>query len=434
MIKGFSKLSVAEKIDQVARFSGIESLATELSANGLKDETLKAKIESFSENVLGVFSLPFSVAPGFVIDGQPYVVPLVTEESSVVAAVSFGARQMALNGGFRTRVEGSLREGQVHISYHADPARLRRFFDHNKDLLLGSLTEIQSRMVVRGGGVVSLSLEDFARRLPGYYQIVLCANTADAMGANFMNTCLEQLSRTFLQLADGYFSKGETPEITMAILSNYTPRSLAICRAPVRYVPGGELSEAVYYRKFRQAFDIARINIARAVTHNKGIMNGIDGVVLATGNDIRAVEAGAHAYACRLGSYQPLSRLEEDSDGFTLVLEVPLAIGTVGGIANLHPMTRLAHRLLGQPGARELMGIVAAVGAASNFSAINALITNGIQQGHMRMHLANILQSLEANEKEKAQMYSYFKGKSISTAAVRNQLIQFRHAKTIAQG
>lgn len=434
MIKGFSKLSGTEKVDFVSRFSGIENLAMELSENGLKDEALRAIIESFSENVLGTFSLPFSVAPGFVINGQEHIIPLVTEESSVVAAVSFAARHIARFGGFQTIVAGCLREGQVHLSYHADPARLVRFFDHYKETLMGSLDEIQSRMVKRGGGVESIALEHLTSRLPGYYQITMRANTADAMGANFINTCLEQLAKTFLQLAEGYFSKGEAPEVTMAILSNYTPGSLVVCRAPVRVVPGGELSEEAYYRKFRQAFDIARINVSRAVTHNKGIMNGIDAIVLATGNDTRAVEAGAHAYACHQGSYQPLSRLEEDSDGLTLVLEVPLAVGTVGGIANLHPMAKLAHRLLGLPGASKLMGMVASVGAASNFSAINALITSGIQHGHMRMHLANIFQSLEVNEQEKALLSQFFTGKYISTTSVRHQLNMIRHVKTTSEG
>lgn len=426
MTKGFSKLTVAEKIDAVAGQTGVEHLANTLEAYQPRDLAFCSMLGTFSENVLGAYSLPFSVAPGFVINGRPVTVPLVTEESSVVAAISLAAQRVALSGGFEVEVPDTIREGHLHLRYRGHPDKLAGFFEKERPQLFRALTNIESRMKSRGGGIKDIFLRDLTPQLPGYYQLGICADTANAMGANFINTCLETLASAFIVLASGFFPTKECPEVVMAILTNYLPANLVRCSAPVQFFPDKRLpltyTEEVFYSRFRMAMEIARVNIERAVTHNKGIMNGVDAVALATGNDFRAIEAGVHAYASRSGRYLALSKLEEDADGMRLVLELPIAVGTVGGITNLHPMAALSHKLLGSPSARELMGVMAATGLAANLSAVYALVTNGIQHGHMRMHLTNILMASGASANEEAMVRTHFADKPVSVSEVQDFL------------
>jgi hydroxymethylglutaryl-CoA reductase len=236
------------------------------------------------------------------------------------------------------------------------------------------------------------------------------------MGANFINTCLEQFSQTLqreIQASDRFTEEEKQIQIIMCILSNYTPECLvrAEVSCPIEELATDDVSAEEFVQKFERAVHVARIEPYRATTHNKGIMNGIDAVVIATGNDFRAIEAACHTYAARSGQYRSLTDCEVKDGIFRFWIEVPLALGTVGGLTKLHPVVKLAHEMLGRPSAKKLMGMVAASGLAQNFGALRALVTTGIQKGHMKMHLLNVLNQLGATEEEKQRMVAYFKDK-----------------------
>lgn len=260
------------------------------------------------------------------------------------------------------------------------------------------------------------------RALQGIYQLSVTFLTADAMGANFINSVLEEMAGRLPSLLIENGAGGGDVEIIMAILSNYTPECLVHCHVEGhvstfdRIDPGKSGKELA--RHFKTAVDIALHDPYRAVTHNKGIFNGMDAVIMATGNDYRAVEACGHAYASRDGSYRSLSSMELEGDAFMFKLEVPMAVGTVGGLTGSHPMAAASLELLGNPSSEELMQIIAAAGLANNFSAVRSLITTGIQHGHMKMHLGNILRQLNATPEETALAREKFRDQTISHAAV----------------
>lgn len=287
---------------------------------------------------------------------------------------------------------------------------------------------VTQKMRERGGGIMAVRLKDKTSLLPSYFQIDVSFETADAMGANFINTCLETMAQVLKNSAGDLVPDGNI-EVIMSILSNYTPDSLAECTVEcgIEHLSkwSGELTPQAFARKFELANRIAQTDISRAVTHNKGIYNGVDALILATGNDWRAVEACGHAYASASGSYRALTETEISDRQFRYRLKIPLALGTVGGLTNTHPLARLALQILGNPGAKELMMIAAAAGMANNFSAISALITSGIQKGHMKMHLPNILKQLRATKAEAEVIVNYFE-KEISYAAVKNFLTRLR--------
>ena len=270
---------------------------------------------------------------------------------------------------------------------------------------------------------------DKSEDLKHYYQLHVTFETKDAMGANFINSCLEEFAAVFRDEAELYFQDGEVLEIVMSILSNYVPNCLvkAEVNCPVEEL--GKTAEAgqAYAEKFVRAINIAEVEPYRAVTHNKGIMNGIDAVVLATGNDFRAIEAGVHAYASRNGKYTSLTHAKIENGVFKYWIEVPLALGTVGGLTSLHPLVKLALALLQHPTAEELMQIVAVAGLAQNFGAVNSLVTTGIQEGHMKMHLMNILNQFEANATERKEAVEFFKHNTVSHSAVVNFLNEIRN-------
>ena len=283
-------------------------------------------------------------------------------------------------------------------------------------------------MEKRGGGIRNIELRDRSTELANYHQLHCTFETKDAMGANFINSCLEQLAKTFRSEAQKHESFNEAEkniEIVMSILSNYVPNCLvrAEVSCPVEKLhTNSSVSPQVFTHKIIGAIDIANTEPHRAVTHNKGVMNGIDAVVLATGNDFRAVEAGVHAYAAREGQYKSLTHASIEDDLFKFWIEVPLALGTVGGLTSLHPLAKLSLEILQKPNAQELMQIAAVAGLAQNFAALSALVTTGIQQGHMKMHLANILNQLGATEREKKVLTQHFKQHSVSHSAVVNAL------------
>ncbi|MEM0994522.1 MAG: hydroxymethylglutaryl-CoA reductase, degradative [Bacteroidota bacterium] len=425
-IKGFSKLSKEEKMQWVAsQFAEdapavVEEWRTFWHPTAAQQQVL----DGFSENTLTNFPIPFGVAPNFVINGQNYAVPMVIEESSVVAAASYAAKVWMSRGGFHASVVDTVKIGQVHLLWEGASSQLFEHFEAIKQQMTTDAKAITERMEARGGGVLSIELLDKTEDESNYYQLKVSFETCDSMGANFINSVLESFGKTLISYADLHFEAHLS--IIMAILSNYTPDCLvkAWVECPVEDLIGicRELEGKAFAQKFYTAIRIAEIDPFRATTHNKGIYNGIDAVVLATANDFRAIEACGHTYASRDGQYRSLSHCTITDDIFRFELEVPMAVGTVGGLTKLHPLARRSLELLGNPSAKELMQIIASVGLAQNFAAVKSLITTGIQQGHMKMHLHNILQHFNAKNGEVEATFKHFEDRVVSFNAVRNFL------------
>lgn len=430
LVSGFSKKSKQEKIEWIAQtcFANPRQAKSVLETYWHTDEKLQQLHDEFIENAVSNFYLPMAVAPNFVINGKPYALPMVTEESSVIAASANAAKFWSTRGGFLAKVIGTKKTGQVHFLFSGSHQKLAAFFIAIKPKLIQETEFITKNMRKRGGGIVDIELIDSTESLSGYYQLHVRFETADAMGANFINSCLEQLSQTLQNEAAAYphFSKPEKQiEVVMSILSNYVPgsRVKAWVNCPISDLgDDGDLLA----QKLVQAVHIAHQNPYRAVTHNKGIMNGIDALAIATGNDFRAIEAGIHAYAAQDGQYRGLSRAWIKDETFWFELEVPLAIGTVGGLTKLHPMVKWSHELLQSPNAEGLMQIMAVSGLAQNFAALRSLVTTGIQKGHMKMHLLNILNQMGATQIEKEAMIKHFTTNVVSFNAVEQALAAWR--------
>jgi hydroxymethylglutaryl-CoA reductase len=348
---------------------------------------------------------------------------MTIEESSVVAAAGKAAKFWMKHGGFKAKVINDEKIGQVHFFYHGNKKTIIEYFDFIKPILFRETESITKKMKSRGGGITDISLIDKSSQLTGYFQLFATFKTVDAMGANFINSCLEEFANIFknsTQLYKAEKLKKEEIEVVMSILSNYVPNCLVKTEVScsVQDINSLEPNTTDFANKIIQAINIANLDIHRAVTHNKGIMNGIDAVVIATGNDFRAIEAGAHAYASRNGTYQSLSNAYIKNNDFYFELTLPMAIGTVGGVTNLHPLVKLALKILGNPNSKELMKIIASVGLAQNFGALRSLVTSGIQKGHMKMHLINLLNKYELNEEEKKLAIAYFKNRTVSSSSV----------------
>ena len=425
-ISGFSKLSKEEKINWIAKeyFSNPEEAISILKNYWNTDEKIQKLHDEFIENTISNFYIPLGVAPNFLINGKYNSIPMAIEESSVVAAASKSAKFWSTRGGFKATVINTEKIGQVHFIFKGDASKLTLFFAQTKTKFYTNTESITKNMQKRGGGILEIELRDKTNLLPNYYQLHATFETKDSMGANFINSCLEQFAKTLKEEAQSYDSFSEEEkniEVVMSILSNYVPNCLV--RAEVS-CPIADLAEKhipnpkIFAERFIRAVQIAEVEPFRAVTHNKGIMNGIDAVVIATGNDFRAVEAGIHAYASRNGSYSSLSHAKIENDIFTFWLEVPLALGTVGGLTSLHPLVKLSLEMLENPSAKELMQFVAVAGLAQNFAALRSLTTTGIQDGHMKMHLNNILNQFEANEDERVLIRKHFKHQVVSHSAV----------------
>jgi len=424
-IQGFSKLSKEEKINWLTQSFLPNNPKAEaiLKQYWNTDANLQQLHDEFIENTITNYYLPQGIAPNFVINNKTFAIPMAIEESSVVAAASKAAKFWMSRGGFKAEILGTEKIGQVHFMYTGEEPELLALFEASKAELLANLKPLTQSMEKRGGGITGLKLINKTEALDHYYQLHATFETLDAMGANFINTCLEQLSETWQRVFASWTSKPENArlQVVMSILSNYVPG--CVVRAEVS-CPVSELSEAdgidpqEFAEKFVQAVRIAEVEPYRAVTHNKGIMNGIDAVVLATGNDFRAIEAGAHAYAAKDGSYSSLTHAEIKDEQFRFWIEIPLALGTVGGLTKLHPLVKLNLELLGNPSAAQLMEIIAVAGLAQNFGAVKSLTTTGIQKGHMKMHLMNMLNQLEASKSEKEQAVTYFKTHKVSHNAV----------------
>jgi len=433
-LKGFSKLSKTEKINWITQtyFHNPAEAKETLVKYWNSDKNLQKLHDEFIENTITNFYLPLGVAPNFNINNKQYTIPMAIEESSVVAAAAKAAKFWGERGGFKTTILNTEKIGQVHFLFNGNFDKLSLFFNTIKQHFFTDSQSFTKNMEQRGGGIIDLVLRDKSAEIPNYFQIHATFNTKDSMGANFINTCLEQFAKTLQSQAFNYsdFTDDEKNiTIIMSILSNYVPNCLV--RAEVS-CPVAELADdksmnpEEFANKFLTAVKIAEIEPFRAVTHNKGIMNGIDAVILATGNDFRAVAAGIHAYAAKNGTYQSLSHAKIENGIFTFWLEIPLAIGTVGGLTSLHPLVKFSLNLLQNPSAEDLMQIVAAAGLAQNFAALKSLTTTGIQQGHMKMHLMNILNQHQATKEEKQKVLDFFKETTISHSLVIDYLEKIR--------
>jgi hydroxymethylglutaryl-CoA reductase len=425
-ITGFSKLSKEEKINWITttHFSNAEEAIKTIKKYWNTDAHLQKLHDEFIENTISNFYLPLGVAPNFLINGRNHTIPMAIEESSVVAAAAKSAKFWTNRGGFKATVLNSEKIGQVHFLFDGDKENLTKFFSQIKSQFFSQTENITKNMQKRGGGILDIELRDKTAALKNYYQLHATFDTKDSMGANFINSCLEQFAEILKKEALTFHLFTETEkniQVIMSILSNYVPNCIVRAEVSCKVT---ELAEKnienpqEFAEKFIQAIKIAEIEPFRAVTHNKGIMNGIDAVVLATGNDFRAVEAGIHAYASRDGSYSSLSHATIENGIFTYWLEVPLALGTVGGLTSLHPLVKMSLEMLGKPSAQELMKIAAVAGLAQNFAALRSLTTTGIQQGHMKMHLNNIINQFETNDMERAMIQNHFKDHMVSHAAV----------------
>lgn len=434
IIKGFSKLLKEDKLKLVAEYFENPGEVIELLKSFWHvDEDKQKLFDEFSENTISNFYIPYGIAPNVIVNGRNYLVPMVIEESSVVAAASAAAKFWSERGGFKSIIVDSKKVGQVHFSWPGNASVMHALMPELKQRLIASTRSITTNMEKRGGGIRKISLIDKTDELPDYYQLMVTFDTVDSMGANFINSVLEEFGQTLkvfmseqVQLSDAH----RQVEVIMAILSNYTPecvvRTWVECELSELDNVDDKLSGEAFARKFEKAVLIAQNDVYRATTHNKGIYNGIDAVAIATGNDFRAIEAAGHAFASRHGKYSSLSHVEIEEGMFRFILELPLALGTVGGLTSLHPLARQSLRLLGNPTAKELMMIASVMGLANNFSAVKSLTTSGIQAGHMKMHLFNILNHFNASEAEKESAVVHFKDHKVSFASVGQYIASLR--------
>jgi len=377
-IPGFYKLTPKERLEKVAEFADLTEEEVELLRRfGALDE---ATADRMIENVIGVFQLPLGIAVNFLINGRDYMIPMVIEEPSVVAAASNAAKMTREGGGVYTQSTESLMIGQIQLVDVKDPYGARLEILRNKDEILEIANEQDPVLVKLGGGAKDLEARVIDTRLGQMLIVHLIVDVKDAMGANAVNTMAEAVAPRLASITGGRFR--------LRIISNLADKRLvrAWTRIPPEAVGGREVAEGIV-----EAWAFADADPYRAATHNKGIMNGVDAVVIATGNDWRAVEAGAHAYACRFGCYKPLSTWELDEKG-NLVgsLEMPLAVGIVGGATRTNPLARISLKILGVKTARELAEVIGAVGLVQNLAALRALAAEGIQAGHMSLHAKNI--------------------------------------------
>ena len=395
-LPGFAKLSPTERIEALLK----EGLLTWDEAQILKEQKgLPLSIaDQLTENVLSTFDLPFSLAPYFLINGRDYVLPMVTEEPSVVAAASFAAKLIQRSGGFTTQVHQRQMIGEIALTDVEDMEVASKRILEDKEALLQLANEAYPSIVKRGGGARDLWVEN-----KGDFLIVyLAVDPKEAMGANMLNTMLEALTDRIQELSGG--------QALMAILSNLATRSLVSARCAIDFKALSRNPEEAIEIAHRMelASQLAQVDPYRAATHNKGIFNGIDALVLATGNDWRAIEAGAHAYAAQSGSYKGLSHWTSQPKEKKLYGEItlPMPVATKGGSIGLNPTVQVSHRLLGEPSAIELAGIIASLGLAQNFAALKALVTTGIQAGHMKLQARSLALLAGAKEEEVPRLVS----------------------------
>lgn len=386
-IPGFYKKTVEERKNLIKEKLSLSKQAVEsLSAdNALDIETADKMIE----NVIGTFSLPLGLGLNFLIDDKDYIIPMAVEEPSIVASASYIAKIVRDAGGFKTKATDRIMIGQIQVVGCSDFKKAKANVLKEKDHLIEAANDAYPSLLKRGGGAVDLDVriinEDSTSAFSQMLIIHIYVNTCDAMGANIINTMAESLAPQVEKITDG--------KVYLRILSNFADRCLAKarCTIPPQLLESDGFSGEEIRDGVILAYEFAASDPYRAVTHNKGIMNGIDPVVIATGNDWRAVEAGAHAYAARDGHYGSMTKWSVDDDG-NLVgeLELPMSLGIVGGASRVHPMAKVAYEILEVDSAQELARVIVAVGLAQNLGALKALVTDGIQKGHMALHSRSV--------------------------------------------
>lgn len=375
---GFYKLSVEERLDEVVKFANLDKEDIENIKN--TDALDISKADNMVENVIGRFTLPIGVALNFKINDKDYIIPMVSEEASVIAAASNAAKLARSSGGFYTSNTGSIMIAQIQIVGVKDVNYTRMVIYENKEKILKICNDKDPVLVKFGGGALDIDVRVIETNFENMVILHLKVNTLDAMGANAVNTMAEAVAPFIETITGG--------TVYLRILSNLAIERLVRARTKIKKE---ELGGEEVVDKIILAYTFAEADPFRATTHNKGIMNGISAVVLATGNDTRAIEAGAHAYASITGSYKPLTKWEKDNNGDLVgTIELPLALGLVGGATKIHPTAKTVVKILGVKSATELGEIVASVGLAQNLAAIKALATEGIQRGHMSLHAKNI--------------------------------------------
>ena len=394
---GFSKKSYQERLELLKAQA---LLSPEKQESLEQDEQISVTVaDQLSENVVGTFSLPYSLVPEVLVNGQEYTVPYVTEEPSVVAAASYASKIIKRAGGFTAQVHERRMIGQVALYQVANPEQAQEKIASKKAELLELANQAYPSIVKRGGGARDLHVDQIKGETD-FLVVYLHVDTQEAMGANMLNTMLEALKPVLEELSQG--------QSLMGILSNYATDSLvtASCRIAFRYLSrqkdqGREIAE-----KIALASQFAQADPYRATTHNKGIFNGIDAILIATGNDWRAIEAGAHAFASRDGHYQGLSswRLDLETEELVGEMTLPMPVATKGGSIGLNPRVALSHELLGNPSAKELAQIIVSIGLAQNFAALKALVSTGIQQGHMKLQAKSLALLAGASETEVAPL------------------------------
>ena len=394
---GFSKKSYQERLELLQAQA---LLSPERQESLEQDEQMSVTVaDQLSENVVGTFSLPYSLVPEVLVNGQEYTVPYVTEEPSVVAAACYASKIIKRAGGFTAQVHERQMIGQVALYQVDDPELAQEKIASKKAELLELANQAYPSIVKRGGGARDLHVEEIKGETD-FLVVYLHVDTQEAMGANMLNTMLEALKPVLEELSQG--------QSLMGILSNYATDSLvtASCRIAFRYLSrqkdqGREIAE-----KIALASQFAQVDPYRAATHNKGIFNGIDAILIATGNDWRAIEAGAHAFASRDGRYQGLSQWTLDMESEELVgqMTLPMPVATKGGSIGLNPRVALSHELLGNPSAKELAQLIVSIGLAQNFAALKALVSTGIQQGHMKLQAKSLALLAGASESEVAPL------------------------------
>ena len=434
IIKGFSKLSKEAKIEWITKeyLNDDKEYVNLLKSYWHEDSKVQKIHDEFIENTITNFYIPFGIAPNFLINDKVYCVPMAIEESSVVAAASKNASFWMERGGFKSTVISTTKIGHVHFAWYGEYEVLKNFFNSIKQKFFDETKQITKNMNERGGGILEIELVNRADLEPNYYQLQAKFETCDAMGANFINSLLEKFSKILKREISSSNLREEDKKIViiMCILSNYTPECIVRCEVNCgveELSNDPSIKSEEFAKKFEQAIHVANIEPYRATTHNKGIFNGIDAVVIATGNDFRAVEACGHTYASKSGQYRSLSNVEIKDGKFRFWIDLPISVGTVGGLTTLHPMVRFSYKLLGNPNSKNLMEIIAAVGLAQNFGAIRSLVTTGIQKGHMKMHLLNILNQLGADKNEVEKTKDYFKDKVVEHSAVVNYFKELRN-------
>ncbi|WP_028388928.1 hydroxymethylglutaryl-CoA reductase, degradative [Legionella fairfieldensis] len=386
LFQGFSKLAREERFQRLLEAGALTADDIDYLQGGGVQSTLLA--DKLIENVIGYFQLPLGVATNFCIDGKDYVIPLAVEETSIIAALSKTAKWIRQQGSITTEVQGESIIGQIQLAKVKNWQRFAAIFAENKQFLIEKANEeVAFNMVKRGGGVTDLELRHLAREDDYDMAVIhLMMNSCDAMGANIINQVLEYLKAPLENLT------GE--QISMCILSNLNDQKLTTATVTIHNVDA-ELGE-----RLQEASLFAETDPYRAATHNKGVMNGIDPVLIATGNDWRAVEAGMHAYAARKGHYQAITRWRYQQGDLTGQLVAPIIVGTVGGVTALHPTAKLCLRMMGIESANHLSRILAAVGLVQNLGALKALCTEGIIKGHMKLHIDNLLLVAGATDSE----------------------------------